>query len=78
MDCFTLFFSSEEKTALVCRNSRNLSTSGDRGDRQGTSDFALKHIKRLKGAKLRIAALGSKFQWLVWTLSQCFSAAGKN
>ena len=78
MDCFTLFFRSEEKTALVCRNSRNLSTSGDRGDRQGTSDFALKHMKKLKGAKLRIAALGSKFQWLVWTLSQCFSAAGKN
>ncbi len=58
MDCFTLFCA-VRKMALVCRNARNLSTSGGISDRYGTSDFTLKHIERFEDAKLRKEALGS-------------------
>ena len=60
--------------ALVCLKARNLSTSGDIRDRQGPSDFVLKHIGRLKDAKLQKAALGSKLEWLVSMMSLYFSA----
>ena len=49
---FYLFFCAVRKMALVWRNARNLSTSGDISDRSGTSDFTLKHIGRFEDAKL--------------------------
>ncbi len=76
MDCFILFCA-VRKMALVCRNARNLSTSGDISDRYWTSDFTLKLIERFQDAKLWKEALGSKFEWLLWTWSPYFSTAVK-
>jgi hypothetical protein len=74
---FYFFFCAVRKMALVCRNARVLSTSGDMSDRQGTSDFTLKHIGRFQDAKLRKEALGRKLEWLFWTRSQYVSTAVK-
>ena len=52
------------KMALVCRNARNMSTSGKIRDRKGLSDLTSKHIGRLEDVKLGKEALGSKFEWL--------------
>ncbi len=59
----------------IDRNERILCVSGTYGDRLMVSEFTLSTMGRERLAISRITAVGGKFEWIVWLISQCFCAA---